>query len=70
MSIKWMKDGGELHASDELRMSVSGEMLTLEVADSMVDDSGEYKCVVTSGSTKVWTSCNLIVDPIKGMRDI
>ena len=64
-TIRWLRDGVRL--AEDVMTSVSGDKLALEVSSCTIVDSGEYMCMLSSGITKVWTSCKLTVEPVHGM---
>uniref|UniRef100_S4RZ46 Ig-like domain-containing protein n=1 Tax=Petromyzon marinus TaxID=7757 RepID=S4RZ46_PETMA len=51
LSIQWSKDGGELGASDRIRLSLEGSSAVLEIQRAALGDSGVYTCATLDDSS-------------------
>ncbi|XP_061506912.1 twitchin isoform X9 [Anopheles gambiae] len=60
-SVKWYKNGREL-SKYEYTMTHTDGVVTMEIIDTKVEDSGEYKCVAVNPLGKAETSCVVIVE--------
>ncbi|KAL1383363.1 hypothetical protein pipiens_013162 [Culex pipiens pipiens] len=60
-TVKWFKNGREL-SRFEYAMTHTDGVVTMEIIDTKVDDSGEYKCVAVNPLGKAETSCVVIVE--------
>ncbi|XP_049301026.1 twitchin isoform X7 [Anopheles funestus] len=60
-SVKWYKNGREL-SKYEYTMTHTDGVVTMEIIDTKVEDSGEYKCVAVNPLGKAETTCVVIVE--------
>ncbi|XP_065089533.1 twitchin isoform X14 [Ochlerotatus camptorhynchus] len=60
-TVKWFKNGREL-SRYEYSMTHTDGVVTMEIIDTKVDDSGEYKCVAINPLGKAETSSVVIVE--------
>uniref|UniRef100_A0A0A9VUL5 Muscle M-line assembly protein unc-89 n=1 Tax=Lygus hesperus TaxID=30085 RepID=A0A0A9VUL5_LYGHE len=58
---KWTKDGKEISASERFKQTLKDERYTLEIVDAQIEDTGEYKVVVSNVLGEQTASANLKV---------
>lgn len=57
IQVKWFKGGEQLEKGPRAKMTVREGLLTLEIPNAMISDSGEYSCVVKNKNGDVATTC-------------
>ena len=60
-TIEWFLDEEKVNESDRVKTRFDGELCTLRVIRSEVDDEGEYKCVARNDFGSAECSADLIV---------
>ncbi|XP_058467261.1 twitchin isoform X5 [Malaya genurostris] len=68
-TVKWYKNGREL-SRYEYAMTHTDGVVTMEIIDTKVGDSGEYKCVAINPLGKAETSSVVIVEDRRNAPDI
>ena len=62
-SIRWFKDNKELYDGKRYRLTYDKDVVaTLGFADSVVNDSGTYRCEAVNKLGRVDTECKLTVE--------
>lgn len=57
IQVKWFKGGEQLEKGPRAKMTVREGLLTLEIPNAVISDSGEYSCVVKNKNGDVATTC-------------
>ena len=60
--IEWFRDGKQLEESKRVRMEFDGEVCSLTLKPSELDDEGEYKCVARNELGSASTKAELLVN--------
>ena len=61
LQVKWYKDKREL-SKYEHTMTYSDGVVTMEIVNCKVEDSGNYRCVASNSMGQDETSCVVIVE--------
>jgi len=61
-SIHWYKDNKELYEGKRYHLTFTKDVATLRFADSVVNDSGTYRCEAVNKLGRVNTECKLTVE--------
>jgi len=61
-SIHWYKDNKELYEGKRYHLAFTKDVATLRFADSVVNDSGTYRCEAVNKLGRVNTECKLTVE--------
>lgn len=57
----WYKNGSDVKLSSRVKADVIGDMCQLSITETVEDDGGNYKCVVTNDVGSASTECELSV---------
>lgn len=60
-TIRWQKDGRELHKS-EYNMTAKDGVITLDITGCRMEDAGKYTCIASNHLGTTETSCSVIVE--------
>ena len=61
-TIEWFKDDEPVETSKTLKASVIGDMYTLAISETTLEDEGEYKCVARNDVGSASTTAELLVN--------
>lgn len=64
--VAWFFEGQKLLASDFIEISSKGNVHTLVIAETVLDDEGVYSCVVENEAGKDETEAEVYIDEKKG----
>ena len=60
--IEWFRDDEPVETDKRVKVDYDGEVSTLTITDTTLDDEGDYKCVVTNELGSLSTTAELLVN--------